>query len=476
MYWHTILLKERVMIGLSNAVTPRFLMILWVLRFVETTHAQESAPPGMVINSPRAFLPVLEEYHAYRAAERPTELVALEDILNTPKTGADDPETLKLWLYNAWKERRVRYALLVGDADVLPVRYMVLDRATPAAFDYAFYPSDLYYADVANQAGKFDNWNGRADGFHARYFGEVRGEKNKSDPINFDGIDYRPELAVGRWPVSTAEQAKRVAAKTLAQDKRVRDGSARGIRNAAFVSVPGWVDTRNRMNDWLTKLPTGWTGKRIYGAYPGSEGTCDEAAVVATLNEGASLVFHAGHGHDNGWEQSFQIGALSQVKNSDGLPVVFSAGCSTARFATLPPYEPYEDIHGVAHQGTDRGEVFQEPPPPPAVYARGQYNLTGLGERLVRDSDSGAVAYIGCNTGSQPCGLTLLDGFSRALEDLAEPRLGDCWARAVSHYYTSENLASIVPNDDWYPASIFFQGMKFMVFGDPALRLPGAGN
>ena len=39
--------------------------------------------------------------------------------------------------------------LLVGDATVLPVRYMVLDRVTPAAFDTAFYPSDLYYADVA---------------------------------------------------------------------------------------------------------------------------------------------------------------------------------------------------------------------------------------------------------------------------------------------------------------------------------------
>lgn len=30
--------------------------------------------------------------------------------------------------------------LLVGDVDVMPVRYMVLDRLTPAAFDYAFSP------------------------------------------------------------------------------------------------------------------------------------------------------------------------------------------------------------------------------------------------------------------------------------------------------------------------------------------------
>ena len=48
--------------------------------------------------------------------------------------------------------------VLVGDVDVMPVRYMVLDRVTPAAFDYAFYPSDLYYADLAKSDGAFDCW------------------------------------------------------------------------------------------------------------------------------------------------------------------------------------------------------------------------------------------------------------------------------------------------------------------------------
>ena len=102
--------------------------------------------------------------------------------------------------------------LLVGDVDVLPVRYMVLDRITPAAFDYAFYPSDLYYADLAKKDGSFEDWNARQDAFHAGYFGEVRGEKNKRDGINYDQIDYLPEVAVGRWPVSTPDEARLVAA------------------------------------------------------------------------------------------------------------------------------------------------------------------------------------------------------------------------------------------------------------------------
>ena len=59
-----------------------------------------------------------------------------------------------------------------------------------------------------------------------------------------------------------------------------------------------------------------------------------------------------------------------------------------------------------------------------------------------------------------------------AAAEAHEPTLGDCWVHAVAHYYDAEHLATIRPTPDWYPASIFFQGMKFMVFGDPALRLP----
>ena len=98
--------------------------------------------------------------------------------------------------------------------------------------------------------------------------------------------------------------------------------------------------------------------------------------------------------------------------------------------------------------------------------------MTGLGERLLRDGPAGSVCYIGCNTGSQPCGLTLVEGFVQAVGQSPQPHLGDCWAKAVSYYYDREHLAALKPNDDWYPPSIFFQGMKFMLFGDPSLRMP----
>ena len=132
---------------------------------------------------------------------------------------------VKRFLFDQWKNQQAGYALLVGDADVFPVRYMVLDRATPAAFNYAFYPSDLYYSDLARADGGFDDWNAQREGFHADYIGEVRGEKNKSDGINYDQVDYRPEIAVGRWPVSDPAEVSTVAAKSMAYEQGLRDES-----------------------------------------------------------------------------------------------------------------------------------------------------------------------------------------------------------------------------------------------------------
>jgi hypothetical protein len=348
---------------------------------------------------------------------------------------------------------------------------MVLDRVTAAAFDYAFYPSDHYYADLAEADGSFEDWNGANDGFHGAYYGEVRGEKNKTDPINYDAIDYRPDVAVGRWPVSTAEEAAAVAAKSIAYERAVERGGVPA--RAALFMAGGWVDARERMDGWMARLPEGWTGeKRFYrDATAGDDAPTppSEAETVSLMNGGLGLVLHAGHGSDDTWEGCLGPASLAQLSNASRTPIMLSAGCSTARFATLPPYEAYADVRGVEHAGTNNGEVFGDPPPPPACYARGAFNKTGLGERLVRDGPHGAVAYIGCNTGSQPCGLTLLEGFVEGMAGSERPLVGDCWSHALSYYYEREGLATITANEDWYPASIFFQGMKFMLFGDPTL-------
>ncbi|HWB13240.1 MAG TPA: C25 family cysteine peptidase [Pirellulales bacterium] len=438
----------------------------------------EDAKPLLIV-APDAFHEALQGYRQYKQERWSVEIVSLESILReTP--GCDDPERVKRFLFQQWKAGNAGYALLVGDADIFPVRYMVLDRVTPAAFDYAFYPSDLYYADLARDDGTFDDWNARKDDFHAGYFGEVRGEKNKADAINFDQVDYRPDLAVGRWPVSSVDELQIVVAKSMLFEQGVSAGDRAGLKGAALFSVGGWVDSRDLMDQIARRMPSDWSvEKRYYADRQRNDktGPPNEEQLVELLNHGQRIVFHAGHGQDDAWEQCFSIRSFEKLTNGDRLPVMISAGCSTARLATLPPYEAYVDVDGKEHAGTNFGEVFDgpPPPPPPAPYQKGRFNTTGLGEKLLRSGPVGAVAYIGCNTGSQPCGLTLLDGFSMSIAEHPGNLLGDAWVQAVRYYYDHEHLAALSPNNDWYPPSIFFQGMKFMLYGDPTLPV-GEGN
>jgi len=483
-------------------------VVLWVLIAVSTIAAAASPSAGDAAAEPTAHaierddsvrllivaapetIDGLDAFVAFKQARLGSvELIILDEAINQgqqaslefPDEYIDDPARLKHYLFDRWKRDRITHVLLIGDADVLPVRYMVLDRITPAAFDYAFYPSDLYYADLAKADGSFDDWNGRKDDFHHRYFGEVRGEKNKDDPINFDGIDYRPDIALGRWPVSTAVEAQALAAKSMRYERALEERPPdHGAPIAAVIAVGGWVDARPNLDRFASRIGSGWTIERRYyrdeSAAEDAPPPPDEAQLISLLNAGVDLIIHAGHGNDNVWEQCLSVATLEKIEPRNRLPIMFSVGCSTARFATLPPYEAYVDIHAAEHTGTNDGQVFTAPPPPPTAWVTGTHNRTGLGETFLRHPDRGCVAYIGCNTGSQPCALTLLDGFSIAMsrprEDGSAVRLGDCWSAAIAHYWEAENLATIKPDAGWYPASIFFQGMKFMLLGDPTLPLP----
>ena len=455
---------------------PALLAVLLTGPALSNPPDQPSPPPGpkLLVIGRACFEPALQDFLAHKAKLLSCQFRSLEGILETGK-GVDDPEKVKHFLHDQWRNHDLAYALLVGDVDVFPVRYMVLDRITPAAFDYAFYPSDLYYSDLAKPDGSFDDWNARQDSFHARYFGEVRGEKNKDDPVNFDAVDYQPDIAVGRWPVSTPEEARLIAAKTIAAEQAVLANTAPHLKRAAFLATGGWVDARDRLDALARALEPGWkTERRFYAdARRPNESPPDRPAVRALLDGGIGLLVHAGHGQTHGWDQCLALDDLDQLGNAGMLPVVISAGCSTACFAPLPPYEPYVDAEGHEHAGSDHHEVFSAPPPPPAPYQSGRFNPGGLGEQFLKRNPNGAVAYIGCNTGSQPCGLTLVEGFITAWSQAKEPRLGDCWAGAVRFYHEKEHLATLRPNADWYPPSIYFQGMKFMLFGDPSLRLPG---
>lgn len=433
----------------------------FVLATASARAPQDDERPALSILCPAAWIELARPLAEARSKQLALELTALEDVLASSSEG-DAPERIKRHLFEAWRTRRVRYALLVGDSDVFPVRFMALDRFTPAAANFAFYACDLYYADVARADGSFDDWNAHREGPFARYFGEVRGEALKSDPINMDAISYVPELAVGRFPVSTPEELRAVVAKTLSWVPR-------GEHASLWIHASGWIDERERVQRIVTQQGElgARTATQLFG---GADALPTRASVVAAWSGAVDTIYHLGHGSPATWEGCLALEDLGLLRERRPL-IALSAGCNTAEFCVEPPYHAYLDEHGIQHRGTNAGEVFAAPPAPPASLQPGPYDLTGIGEELVRAPSGGAVVYIGCATGAQPCAVTLLEQFALSASRSDCARAGDAWRTAVARYHELEHLAELRPNDDWYPPAVYFQAMKFLYFGDPSLPL-----
>jgi choice-of-anchor C domain-containing protein len=447
------------------------------------SRAMADDPPAkaekkLLIVAVRAEHDILAPFLAHKKKLLPTELVSLEEILKGTK-GADDAEKLKRYLYDRWKKDHVGYVLLAGGVEVIPVRYAKGTNPSPDPGEWPYLPSDLYYADLAKQDGSFENWNGRSDGLHAGYFGEVTGWDGK-DPINADEIDYLPEVAVGRWPIHDRAQLQSVVTKTIRYENHVLADDLPAVRRLAFVNGPNLVDARPSMTAWADRLAS-VTGNRpvrlLYKDGGRDDGTPppDQTEVERVLNGGVGMIFHVGHGSETSWDGCLDLAELRKIRNTAFAPVMFSIGCTTARYAPLPPGGPYQDATGKVQRGMDAGGRFAGPAPPPGNYQRGVPYQTGLGVEFLRAGSNGAVAYIGCAVGANACSWGLMDGFAGYYLSHEEPRIGDAWMAALAHYHQAYNLKGLKAKD-WFQVAIFAQGMEYHLFGDPSLKLPRSVN
>ena len=155
-----------------------------------------------------------------------------------------------------------------------------------------------------------------------------------------------------------------------------------------------------------------------------------------SFNAGVGFVNYYGHGSETSWQipgDYYSISDLSGLTNVNMLPVAVSGGCSTALYATQPPYDAYTDINGANHIGTNAGEVFPTKPVPPAPIQTIN-NPEPIMESMLVKTNMAAVGYVGFVTGSQAWGLDL-DKFFYEAVIYGQNTLGWMWNHMVRRYY-----------------------------------------
>ena len=422
----------------------------------------------LLIISPADFVPTLQPLKAHKVSTgMPTEIVTLEDIYASKWQG-DQAEKVKRCIAEHHALSQCRFVLLVGDSDRCPVRFTKTDRATAEAFNTAFYPTDLYYACLFRPDGSFDTWDLNGNG----YFGELCGETG-TGPINVDNVRLVPSVAVGRVPASTTDEVARYVEKCITYETSAFQQS--WPWHALLVSTHDWQKDASAIHEKLAETCLGLYSTTITTTRGRGHGADNIAstAITTAINNGVGIVGYMGHGRTDalgiptGYWGTWDVVNLT---NKTAFPIMMADACNTAEFATLPPYEAYVDIKGVTHNGTTHGEHFSTYPPQPAPLQAGHDPDADVATRVTVGTSAGCVAYFGGNTGMQQH-----EPVTFLIEALATAAtLGEAWRRMIVRYYATFSADAVLTQPNWGAVAQVHQPWKYMLFGDPSLRIRGA--
>lgn len=271
--------------------------------------------------------------------------------------GRDQPEDIKLRIYDAVQDLGIKYVLLAGghigqtDEWYIPERIVTNDDNSGYETGYA---SDLYYADVIkkNQYGipEFEDWDSDGDGLFAESY--AMGFTYRIE----DKIDYYPDVYLGRLPFRYSWEPSVIINKIIDYETNTNrnDSWFNRVVIAAGDTSPPARDTSGIIEEGVYEgeISTGLTA-----SYLSADGFTIEKLFtslgnfdtvndfVNAVNPGSGFIHVAGHGNPAVWgnfypdaqtEEEFAYGFtvidIRKFTNDNKLPVIVIGGCHNGQF------------------------------------------------------------------------------------------------------------------------------------------------
>ncbi len=268
------------------------------------------------------------------------ETVDVQDVYDEFNHGIPRPEALRDFLvhaYHHWRPPAPRFVLLVGDA----------------SWDSSEHPDEAHYPDAVYSPGHgtafahidsipyspdrrvhrnliptwgYDTHDGHAAGDN--WFAAV------------DGDDEKPDLAIGRLPVTTPEEVSAIVDKIVRYETATPVGAWR--RSVLWISNEdiGFQAMSDRLAAHLGE--SGYAAEKIYAQAGVTAGEADQAAIRSAIERGPLLVHFVGHGGRFIWRTGppdwtkhrdlFGLDDVDRLTPGDRLPVVLAMTCYSAPF------------------------------------------------------------------------------------------------------------------------------------------------
>ncbi len=250
-----------------------------------------------------------------------TIVVTLTDITSEryfPKSiehQSDEQEIIKYFIYSAVKEWDIKYALLIGDHEVIPTR--ITHVSEPGLNDNE--AADLYYADVFESGNNYCDWDGDGDGNYAEYSNG-----------NIDGVDLYPDVHIGRLPASSTSQLTNLLEKTINYEYTAIGQD--WFNNAILCGLDtfgGGTPEGEYLSDQIAeRYLDDFNVIKLYE----SDNTLTTQNVKTNMNEGAGFTSFSDHGLHSSWGNTFSSSDARSLNNGNKLPFVNLDACLTGEF------------------------------------------------------------------------------------------------------------------------------------------------
>lgn len=272
-------------------------------------------------------------------------VVDIRDVYDEWNHGLIHPKAIRDFLsyaYFEWQKPRPRFVLLVGDASwdgrTLPEEATYADATySPAHGTQIATIDSIPYAPAARSRTRnlIPTWR------YGTFDGHAAGDNWF---VAIEGKDERPNLAIGRFPVTEPDEVSAIVEKTL------RYEAAGSPPPRAAGDPPAevlWITNEDRhfqqwsdeLADWLGTR--GLTSQKLYPS-PGGKTEEEQQELLDALNRGQLLVHFMGHGGRFIWRTGppdwtqhrdlFGLADIDKLTPRDRLPVILSMTCYSAPF------------------------------------------------------------------------------------------------------------------------------------------------
>lgn len=296
---------------MARSIPPSFRLFVLGMGIVAAPPAA-SFPTEYVIVTSEEFAPEFEVLASFLTTQNTPADVRTVEWITAHYPGVDDAESMRLFLQDAYASLGTQFALLGGDAEVVPVRYARSTYHTPTDIlcEYYFMCLD-------------GTWNADGD----QHFGEVE-----------DDVDLQPEIFVGRAPVSTALEARAFVERSIAYATSPPEPGYPA--SALFLAERlGTTHGATIAESTRTFIAPSFALQRLYteaGNWPGAVELTRQAA-IGELDAGSGLVLHVGNGDESSWglgDAPLSIADVHALNNAPRFSVVYAFSGWTAAFDT----------------------------------------------------------------------------------------------------------------------------------------------